>query len=137
MKEYCIISLILILLVTSGCINSRPYDVAIHNIGQTHYLNESKVLIGDYKISMGYIKPGIFKKHSFVQDSVRLTDIMTLSWKRDNGQSFSENFDLKNKFPVLGTDEYYIVVFKIDDNDKASVGVYICTYPNNCLDDWL
>lgn len=136
MKNYCYFITVFIIFF-GGCINLHPYDVAIHNTGNNRYLNESKVLIDGHKFSMGFIRPRIFAMHSFVQDSVKLNDHMTLEWKRDNGQNFSEKFDLKNKFPTLGINEYYIIVFKIDDNDEAAAEVHICTYPNNCLDDWL
>ncbi len=137
MKKYGSLFIGIIFFCFIGCAFRKPYDVAIQNIGKARRLNESKVLVGSHKLSMGYIRPIIFKTHSFVQDSVKINESMTLEWKRDNGQSFSEVFDLKDKFQTLGTNEYYIIVFKIDDNDNAAVGVYICTHPNNCLDDWL
>lgn len=131
------ISIALVLFCFAGCINARSYDVVIQNIGLERSFDESQVEIDGQPLPMGIISPKFFCIFAHVEDTVKLNGKMILSWERENGHSFSKNFDLKNKFPDLDVNEFYIIVFKIDDHDNASVGVYICKRPKTCLDDWL
>ncbi len=118
-----LLSLMLFLINMTGCANTAPYNVMMHNSGVADF-SHAVIVFGQKQISSGWVSPGNSKTSIDLTSSIPEKAIVR--WRRGETNSFEKEVAVKSQLPPRATNEYYTLVFAVDEDENVQFKVVLC-----------
>jgi hypothetical protein len=123
-----VITFAIMTLALVGCTHNAPYNVMIRNSGVSK-IGHSQVEFGQKSISGGWVMPGY--STTYLDQTVSIPEKAVVRWQRGTSV-FEKEVLVKNLLPARPYNEYYTLIFVIDEDEHVEVKVVLCNQNLPC-----